>query len=179
MKKIDIVVAPPPQVEFDMKTGQICLAEKIFLRATGAEHYIWEPAASIKYEGSEGYIRVMDSTLITVIGIDGLGCRDTNSIKYTQIEDCCRFWYPNAFTPNNDGKNDVFKPVIYGETEHYDLYIYNRFGEVVFHTANPTLGWDGKYKGQLCDVGMYYYMVKARCYTGMDEFESNAVDLLR
>jgi gliding motility-associated-like protein len=179
-QKITLIVRDLPEVQLQMKTGEICYAEKIYLAATGASHYYWEPTYEIQKEkDGRMYIRVMDSSAITVTGTDDNGCKDTASINYQQIEQCCRFTYPNAFTPNNDGKNDRFRPILYGEMEEYDLRIFNRFGEVVFRTTDPATGWDGNYKSEACDVGMYYFMVRAKCYTGTSEFYSNAVELLR
>ena len=178
--KVDVIVSAQPVVEMQMKQGKICLAEKVLLQASGASTYYWEPAGKVvKNPDGTMHIQVLDSVVIRVIGVNDHGCKDTAETKYTQLEECCKFWYPNAFTPNNDGKNDIFRPIIYGEMENYDLFIYNRFGEVVFHTSDQYWGWDGKYKGQLCDVGMYYYLVKAKCFTGNTEFQSDAVDLIR
>jgi gliding motility-associated-like protein len=61
---------------------------------------------------------------------------------------------PNAFTPNADGVNDLFKPIISCPTVTYLFRIYNRWGQVVFETADAAAGWDGRYEGeeQPCDV---------------------------
>ena len=63
------------------------------------------------------------------------------------------FYVPNAFTPNGDGKNDVFRPSLFGNVQSYLFCIYNRFGELVFKTNNPGEGWDGNYKGKPFDSG--------------------------
>lgn len=57
------------------------------------------------------------------------------------------FYVPNAFTPNNDGRNDVFKPMIFGNVVHYSFVIYNRFGQKVFESTDLTRGWDGNFHG--------------------------------
>lgn len=54
--------------------------------------------------------------------------------------------FPNAFSPNKDGKNDVFKPYKTGIFYQYQLSIFNRWGQKVFTTNNPNSGWDGDYK---------------------------------
>ena len=63
---------------------------------------------------------------------------------------------PNAFTPNNDGLNDVFKPVANNITLN-DLQIFNRWGQIIFETSDINKGWDGVFQGQKCAIGNYVY----------------------
>jgi gliding motility-associated-like protein len=69
----------------------------------------------------------------------------------------CNFHFPNAFSPNGDGLNDLLLPVYYGELTKYRLSVFNRFGQRVFSTSRPDEGWDGMMKGQTADVGVYFY----------------------
>jgi gliding motility-associated-like protein len=50
------------------------------------------------------------------------------------------------FAQNNDGKNDILKPVLLGNVKQYQFWIYNRWGQVVFHSVDLSKGWDGTYK---------------------------------
>jgi gliding motility-associated-like protein len=65
---------------------------------------------------------------------------------------------PNGFTPNGDGNNDVFLPVA-GTVTQWELDIYNRWGERLFHSSDESQGWDGTYQGKSLDAGMYVYAV--------------------
>lgn len=85
------------------------------------------------------------------------GCKDKVRKKITILPEY-RFWVPNAFTPNNDGLNDVFLPIVYG-VENYVLEIYDRWGEKIFHTDNVKQGWDGYYKGVLCKEDVYVWKI--------------------
>ncbi|WP_343693712.1 gliding motility-associated C-terminal domain-containing protein, partial [Chitinophaga sp.] len=67
--------------------------------------------------------------------------------------------FPNAFTPNGDGKNDTFKPHITGPMYDYHLSIYNRWGELIFQSKEASSGWDGRYKGILVDEGTYVWLL--------------------
>ena len=67
---------------------------------------------------------------------------------------------PNAFSPNNDGVNDVFMPKTNCLINSYDLWIYNRWGEELFWTNNPTDAWNGIYKGIKQELGVYVYKVQ-------------------
>ena len=55
---------------------------------------------------------------------------------------------PSGFTPNNDGLNDVLRPLLFGDIKSMKFQVYNRWGELVFETTKPGVGWDGSYKGQ-------------------------------
>jgi gliding motility-associated-like protein len=77
--------------------------------------------------------------------------------------------FPTAFTPNNDGKNDIFLPIVIGDmsTSNYTMSIYNRWGMQVFTTKNLRDGWNGKYKGKELEGDTYFYYCEA--YHGLNE----------
>lgn len=85
------------------------------------------------------------------------GCFDTAVVQVI-IRPEFRFAMPNAFTPNNDGLNDVFKPALIG-VHDYTLMVFNRWGEEIFETNNPENGWNGYYKGNLCPPEIYIYKI--------------------
>jgi gliding motility-associated-like protein len=177
---IQVTVNPSPNVQILNKAGKVCYADRIYLAAQGGISYQWLPADKLQNDADgRQYAFVTEPTTYSVIGTDEDGCTDTASVIFSEIEKCCNFGYPNAFTPNGDGKNDRFRPILYGNMEDFELSVYNRFGERVYHSKDAAAGWDGYYKGQLCDVGMYYFRVKAKCYTGQTEEHADAVDLLR
>lgn len=65
-------------------------------------------------------------------------------------------WVPNAFTPNGDGDNDVFAPIIsFANPDNYRLQIYSRWGNMIFESNDLEVGWDGKYRGELVPESMY------------------------
>jgi len=71
------------------------------------------------------------------------------------------FYVPNAFTPNGDGINDVFR--VYGSGFiSFNLKVFDRWGEKVFETSDPNIGWDGTFRGELLppDVFVYYVDVE-------------------
>ena len=77
---------------------------------------------------------------------------------YIGLKDCLKgFYIPSAFTPNNDGKNDVFRPMIFGVIKHFSFRIYNRWGQVVFQTNNSQAGWNGKLAGNPVASGVYIW----------------------
>lgn len=91
---------------------------------------------------------------VTLIVTDAQGCKDT--VTYTvEVFEKYYFWYPNSFTPNSDGKNDVFLPVGEG-LEEYHMSIYNRWGECLFETNDFFQPWTGKLNsGEIAPNGTY------------------------
>src|SRR5690606_36131591 len=79
--------------------------------------------------------------IVKQIKTNAFGCSDTLK-KLIVIEDEFAFFIPNAFTPNGDGLNDTFYPVIYGVTE-YAFYIFDRWGNVVFQSNQIGEAWNG------------------------------------
>ncbi|MCX7953742.1 MAG: gliding motility-associated C-terminal domain-containing protein [Bacteroidales bacterium] len=70
-------------------------------------------------------------------------------------------YVPNSFTPNDDNINDVFKPTCtFVSPENYMFIVFDRWGEPIFKTTDPSQGWDGKIKGRRCKEGVYYYMLQ-------------------
>jgi gliding motility-associated-like protein len=175
-----VIVHALPQVKNLTKGGTVCLGDTIELKATGADYYEWLPKYRVKKRNDTSYYaRVMEPDLYTVIGKTLDGCVNTDSFRISSTEDCCTFSYPSAFTPNGDGLNDGFKPVLYGNQGEYLFAVYNRWGQQVFITSNPRQYWDGTFNSQKCDVGVYYYKFRATCLTGHIEIKSGEVMLIR
>jgi gliding motility-associated-like protein len=63
-------------------------------------------------------------------------------------EKTCGAYFPSAFTPNKDGRNDLFRILGASGFDEYELVIYNRWGQKIFETHNSTKGWDGTVKGE-------------------------------
>jgi gliding motility-associated-like protein len=87
------------------------------------------------------------------------GCQDT-TCKIVVINDFFTLYVPNAFTPDNDGKNDFFFPVIDGFVDGtYQLYVFDRWGEIVFESNDPNGFWNGEHRGQRCKQDVYVWKI--------------------
>ena len=86
---------------------------------------------------------------------------------------------PNAFSPNDDGHNDIFKAKEYQSIVEFHAYIFNRWGQKLFEWTNPADGWDGTYNGSPVKEGVYYVLVKARGADGIVYDIRKDVNLLR
>lgn len=85
---------------------------------------------------------------------------------------------PNAFSPNNDGVNDEYIPINYG-LDNYEFRIYNRWGELVFESSDPTKGWDGTYKGVDQELDVYVYVVSGNGVDGIPYYMQGNFTLVR
>ncbi len=84
---------------------------------------------------------------------------------------------PNAFSPNGDGHNDVFR--ILGDADKVDLRIFNRWGEEVFYTNDISVGWNGTYKGNELNNGVFFYILNAVTKSGKEVELKGNVTLLK
>ncbi|MBL7812635.1 MAG: PKD domain-containing protein [Bacteroidetes bacterium] len=118
---------------------------------------------------------------VLLITISNQGCYDTLLIeKPLYVNPTGIMHVPDAFTPNKDDKNEVFRPMgINVQKDFYLFQIFNRWGEVVYETNDPASGWDGTYKDKLCQTGVYAYKVKARFYSGEEYTGKGVVHLMR
>jgi gliding motility-associated-like protein len=68
---------------------------------------------------------------------------------------------PSAFSPDGDGKNDIFLPVFQDEfPEEYSLSVFNRWGQQIFESIDPEVGWDGTKNGNACPGEVYVYLIR-------------------
>ena len=95
--------------------------------------------------------------LIALVVKSNYGCLDT-VLKPITISEDFGIWIPNAFTPTEDGINDVFQPKGYGILK-YNITIYDRWGEKLYASKNIFEGWDGTYNGQLCKDDVYIWKI--------------------
>jgi gliding motility-associated-like protein len=107
------------------------------------------------------------------------GCKLEDSVTVTVEEDPLVI-FPNAFTPNGDGLNDEFKPLVFGlfETEVFDVF--NRWGQLIYTSNDLQQGWNGESSGKDSEVGTYVYYLRGKSLsTGKEYFLKGNVVLLR
>ena len=130
-----------------------------------ATTYLWvfdDGTTSVSTNPIHEYLGAPDDFVVTLYAYNEVGCYDTMMYTITVFEDLL-FYVPNSFTPNNDGTNDEFNPVLTSGYEKgtYTLYIFNRWGEVIFESNNPAIGWDGSYafNGAPSQDGVYTWKI--------------------
>ncbi len=137
----------------------LCAPTSITLNAglQTVTNYLWQDGSS------QPTLNVDKSGLYWVQLTDNNGCTKKDSINVT-VQGCdeCSFYVPSAFTPNDDGLNDVFRvkpkcPNI--GLQNFTLRIYNRWGQLVFATRDMHKGWNGMYLDKKLDQGVYIYLL--------------------
>ena len=140
---------PLPAVDLGVDT--------FFCRQFGAMQWdVFQPGATYLWQdGTSTAEYVPDGPGIYYVDvIDDKGCLNSDQIE---LLECPVFvWLPNAFTPNNDNTNDIFKAEGQLFIE-FELKLYNRWGQLLFETTDISQGWDGKFNGKRSPVGTYIY----------------------
>lgn len=88
-----------------------------------------------------------------------------------------KLFVPNSFTPN-EAINNIFKPA-FTNLKSYEMCIYNRSGVLLFTSRDISKGWNGYFKGHLCDCGVYVYVIKFENYEGKAKPQMGTVNLIR
>ena len=87
--------------------------------------------------------------------------------------------FPNAFSPNNDGINDIYKAKEHQNIAEFHAYIFNRWGQKLYEWTDPDGGWDGTHNGNDVSDGVYFVLVKAKGTDGHNYNIRIDVNLLR
>jgi len=158
--------------DFLPKDQELCSGNVLKLNVTGYYSYAWstgEQDRSIEIRRAGDYV-------LTVTSFDNCVGTDTITIRETN---CIPIGIPNAFSPNNDGRNDYFAPTINAEIKDYQLRIYNRVGQLIFQSKDPVTGWDGRFKGQLQSSDNYIYQLSFNDITGKRFYYKGNILLMR
>ncbi|MDX1909868.1 MAG: FG-GAP-like repeat-containing protein [Saprospiraceae bacterium] len=154
--------------------------EEVPLLASGGSIYDWQPSGSLNCSACPDPVFTADTTTLFVVqGSNEYGCVDVDSLTVTVLPELS-FDMPNAFSPNGDGKNDVFKPVYEGEIfVDYRLRIYSRWGEEIFKAEIAGEGWDGTLAGKALPSDGYVFVFEYTIINGEKGRESGDVTLIR
>jgi len=124
--------------------------------------YDGTPQASSDSDPSTVYPEgIVDNYLVTLIVTNDAGCQDSIAKEVSVVSDVLLF-APNAFTPDGDKFNETWRVYIDGiDIYNFDLFIFNRWGEVIWESHNPEGEWDGTYGGKVVPEGMYIWTLRA------------------
>jgi gliding motility-associated-like protein len=157
---LPIMFYPPPQVNL-ASFDSICFNEPAFQFSGGSPSGGEYQINGTPVAGFDPAAQGAGSHLVVYRYADAHGCKNADSAAvFVKTGRACEIviWVPNAFTPDGDGLNDVYRPVS-ANIRGYSLIIFNRDGEQVFSASIPENGWDGTYKGRPCPEGNYVYIL--------------------
>lgn len=141
--------------------------------------YKWSPATGLNDATIENPIATLDKNqLYTLDAVTDKGCDSHSKIYITRYKGP-DIYIPNAFTPNNDGHNDLLHVVPIGIKSFAFMAVYNRYGQLMFQTTDKYKGWDGYYGGKPQEPGPYVVVARAVDYTGHDMVKKESVLLIR
>ena len=117
-------------------------------------NYLWSTGSN------QPNITIQNPGVYSLTVTDGNGCSGTETITVFSKNCYSGIYVPGAFTPNGDGKNDVFRPLLFGNVKTYSFTIYNRFGQTVFQSGELLKGWDGSYKRHPQDGDIFLWVCR-------------------
>jgi gliding motility-associated-like protein len=161
--KVQFRLPPPITINGGLDTLIVPYDLEANLVATGGtQTYSWSPSWAVSNPNiANPLIQPKQSGLYFVYGVDSMSCEGYDSI-YVKVDDANPVVMPNAFTPNGDGDNDLFKPWsqranLFEEVQEFQVM--NRWGQQVYNGDSQSPGWDGTFKGSNCEMDTYYYTI--------------------
>lgn len=189
-----VTVYPKPVARFEISEGNPSLPDeqvRFYNFSRNANEWEWDfgdGTVSNEFEPGHFYDRPGSYT-VKLRAISENGCVDSMVITNAFEDNSCYIKFPNAFVPNEGGptggyysarsdqQEEVFHPVYSGVTS-YNLRVYSRRGILVFESDDIQVGWDGYYKGQKAEPGVYIWKVRGTFKTGEPFVKGGDVTLL-
>lgn len=169
-----IVAYYQPPHDFLEDRARFCTGDSVELKPSAIyKQYLWSTNAGtesieVKTAG-EYWLQVTDEN--NCVGKD---------VITVYKEDCMkRFYMPNSFTPNGDGKNDDAKPLFYDDISSLTFTIYNRWGEIVFQTKERNRGWDGRWNAVLQPSNTFIWVCTYQFRGESKKTEAGVITLIR
>lgn len=157
--QVDVQVQPPvPAYAGNDTTAVQGMPHQ--LTASGGKDYLWSPAAPLNSSTAQNPLATLSADQKFIVRVtDFAGCIGYDTV-FLKVYVGPTYYIPNAFTPNGDGLNDVFRPVPVGIAHTEYFRIFNRLGETVFENREYMKGWDGTFKGKKQSTGAYVWIIK-------------------
>jgi gliding motility-associated-like protein len=145
--------------------------------------YLWTPASLLSSANIPNPIATFnglnDSIQYTVTATTSAGCIGSDKVWVRIFKTGPDIFISSAFTPNNDNKNDILKPIPVGITSLLYFNLYNRWGQLIVTTHQIGEGWDGTYIGTMQPPGAYVFTAEGIDFTGKKVFKKGTVVLIR
>jgi gliding motility-associated-like protein len=184
-----ITVSPSPFASFTYSPDYITIYDpsvNFTDNSNGADQWFWDfgdtahttstlQDPSFVYADTGCY-----NVTLTVTNLEG--CADDTTQEVCVVSEFV-IYVPNTFTPNGNGLNDVFLPVVNGYQEgSFHMMIFDRWGNLIFETKDPLIGWDGKVQdgksGKVCQIDTYVWVIDVNEWNGVEHKYRGHVNLI-
>lgn len=158
----------------------VVLGQPLLLNATGSTNYEWTPSTWLSNPNIFNPVSLPQESIQYVVRVSNAqGCfdRDTINVRLFKIDP--DLLVPTAFSPDNDGVNDIFRPIVIGMKSLNAFRVYNRWGQLLFSTTQVNNGWDGTFKGAPQSAGTYVWLAEGVTYLGRKIEKKGSVILIR
>ena len=179
-----VVITVIPKINAFAGNDTVVVANQpLQLNASGASYYSWYPSTGMNNPNIADPIVTLsaayDSIIYTVHVSTAEGCYAEDDIKVKIFKTLPDIFIPTGFTPNADGRNDILKPILVGMKRLDFFDVYNRWGELLFHTTATGAGWDGNRNGTQQPPGTYVFMARGVDYLDKVIIKKGTVVLIR
>ena len=149
------------------------------LNGRGGQTYLWSPSTGLSNDHIANPIAKLLGNQQYILKVTNeAGCFERDTMNVTVYKVDAGLYVPTAFTPNGDGKNDIFKPIALGMKSVSFFKIFNRFGQLVFD-GNPNIGWDGTFKGKPVEPDVFVWIVEGIDFENHKISKQGSVMLIR
>ncbi len=154
------VIMQPPIPAFAGNDTNAVLGRPHQLLGSGGTVYNWSPFTPLNNPFIANPLATLyNDTYFTVTITDAIGCTGTDDL-FIKVYEGPTYYLPNAFSPNGDGLNDIFRPIPVGIRSTDYFRVFNRYGDLMFQTTQWLKGWDGTHKGKKASSGTYVWIIK-------------------
>ena len=161
--------------------GESTLIQTDVTPSSSGVTYQWNPGVGLSCTTCASPVATpSQTTTYTVVVTSAEGCQHTDSITIFVEQLCGDFHIPTMFSPNADGHNDGF--CVHGSEgciTSFEIQIFNRWGEMVYQSEDPTECWDGTHKGKILNTAAFVFRLKATTEQGVSVEESGSFNLVR
>ncbi len=175
---VKVEVLPIPMATILSPTDSICLGNTITIAGMGGDQYLWDNGSTAQSIAINPVISTTYS--LTVTSNEGATHCSHDTSFTLGVKRCNYFYVPSAFSPDGNGLNDAFGVVgIFEAIEYYQLYIFDRWGRLIFTSLDPLVKWDGKINGVEATQDVYTYQIIIK-ETYSEQFQlAGTVQLIR
>jgi gliding motility-associated-like protein len=176
---VTITVAANPVAVVSAAATTVIEGNQTQLNASGGGTYDWSPSTGLSCTAcADPIAKPLVTTDYCVQVTDGNGCTDSACITIHVEIPCDELFIPSAFSPNNDGHNDLL--CVRGNCiQTFYLVIYNRWGEKVFETSDQKICWDGTYNGKQENTAVFVYSMNVLFINGEKISKKGNISLIR